>query len=142
MDDRQRVILVVEQEHEIRDALGRWLERRGHQVVECPGPQAPSYQCVGAERGHCPLTASVDLILLDMWLAGEAALQGASSLDLLEFYLGSGAPVIAFVHGADPTELFLDERLTVMDWPPDRRELLETVDVLVSEPYLGMSLRS
>jgi hypothetical protein len=129
--DRKRVILVVEQEREIRDGLGRWLERRGHQVLECPGPQGPTYRCMGSDQGRCPLAAGADLILLDMWLAGEAALLGASSLDLLEFYLGSGIPVIAFIHGADPTELFLHERLTVMDWPPDRRELLETIDLVV-----------
>jgi CheY-like chemotaxis protein len=131
-NEQPQVILVVEQEREIRDGLGRWLQRRGHEVLECPGPQAPTYACIGSDRSECPLARAASVILLDMWLAGEAALTGASSLDLLEFYLGSGVPVIAFIHGADPTRLFLDDRLTVMEWPPDRRELIETIDVLVS----------
>jgi CheY-like chemotaxis protein len=133
MEDGQQVILVVEQEREIRDSLGRWLERRGHQVLECPGPQAPEYVCVGSRSGGCPLARAAHLVLLDMWLAGEAALMGASSLDLLECYLRAGLPVIAFIHGADPTQLFLDDRLTVMEWPPDRRELLETIGSLFAD---------
>jgi CheY-like chemotaxis protein len=130
MGDPARTVLVVEPEEEVRHLLGRWLERRGHRVIECPGPGPPGFTCIGTERGRCPLVDGADVVLLDMWLPGEAVLLGSSSLDLLELYLAAGVPVVAFVHGSDPTELFLDERLTVMEWPPDRRELLETIHVL------------
>jgi hypothetical protein len=69
--------------------------------------------------------------VLDLWLAGEAALTGTSSLDLIEHYLDHGVPIIALSHRADPAELILDDRLLVMDWPPDRRELEETVGVVI-----------
>jgi len=129
--DAERTILLVEQDREISDTLGRWLDRHGYQLLACPGPQPPTYSCIGVDRGSCPLAHGADLVVLDMWLAGESVMVGASSLELLERYLDAVLPVIAFTHGADPTDISRTERLTVIEWPPDQGELLQTTRSLI-----------
>jgi DNA-binding response OmpR family regulator len=129
----ERVVLVVEQESDIREQLGGWLERASFRVLACPGPQGPDYVCIAGAGRPCPLVHGADLVLLDMWLAGEASMLGTSSLDLLMYYTGQGIPVVAFTHGADPTALIDEDRLVVVEWPPDRRDLLETIHLLLRD---------
>jgi len=59
------------------------------------------------------------VVVLDLWLEGDAAAEGAGSLDLLEFYRSTQTPVIALDHGAERDRSFPDQRVTVLAWPPD-----------------------
>ena len=112
-----KAILVVEQDRVDRDRVGAWLEQAGFEVLTCPGPTEPDYLCVGS--------------IGRSWLAGDSAVAGTSGVELLDFYLGTGKPVLALRHGADATHEFLAEDLAVIDWPADRREVVETVLALV-----------
>jgi len=126
-----KTVLVVERDPKDRERLGAWLEGAGYDVLACPGPSAPEYTCLGSLRGVCPLASGADAIVLDCWLAGDSALAGVSGLELLDFYLGTGKPVLALRHGAEATLAFLAEDLAVVDWPADRHELVETVRALI-----------
>ena len=126
-----KAILVVEQDRVDRDRVGAWLEQAGFEVLACPGPTEPDYLCVGSIGRSCPLVDGADAVVLDVWLAGDSAVAGTSGVELLDFYLGTGKPVLALRHGADATHEFLAEDLAVIDWPADRREVVETVLALV-----------
>jgi hypothetical protein len=83
-------------------------------------------------RRLCPLVDPVGLVIVDLWLAGDAALQGTAAVDILGYYLSAGKPVIGICHGSEPVGLFLEDQLVTMDGHPDRRDLLETVRSLSS----------
>jgi CheY-like chemotaxis protein len=125
-------ILIVEQDRPARDRIGSWFERAGYEVLSCPGPSAPTYICVGAERSSCPLVEGADLVILDLWLRSDAQLLGVSSRKLLEMYLATGKPILAFGHTGELGLRYLEDRLVFMDWPPDRRDLIETADLLLA----------
>ncbi len=119
-------VLVVEDDPNERERMAAWLEREGLEVMTCPGPMYPEYGCVGARAGRCPLADAADVVVLDLWLGSDAAIQGVSGRRLLRHYLAWGKPVLAFVHGRDRGRLPLED-VGVLDWPPERRELVESV---------------
>lgn len=119
-------VLLVESDSKRREEMGSWLEGAGFEVTACPGPSAPDYTCIGARGGSCPLVHGVDLIVLDLWLAGDMVQEGTSATDLLGYYVSSGKPVIALTHGDGEARLFAEEHLVDIAWPPGRRELVET----------------
>ncbi len=128
------VVLLVEPERETRERLGAWLEDAGFEALTCPGPTFPEYTCVGVREHACPLAGGADLVVLDLWLDSERAMQGASSTQLLRYYLSSGRPVMALVHRRDRTRLdllFMTEAVTWLEWPLDRREIVETARAMI-----------
>ena len=126
-------VLIVENDAELRDRFGEWLESAGYDVTDCPGPMAPDYTCVGSRNQRCPLADAADLVVLDLWLAGDDAMQGASAEELLHFYLWTGRPVVALRHSPDPLPSFEDERLRTHLGIPDRDELLALVGEALKE---------
>jgi hypothetical protein len=63
-------------------------------------------------------------------------LRGTSSTRLLDYYLSFGKHVVALSPRHDNFSLFkrfLEAPLTVLEWPPDRRDLCETVRTLPAE---------
>ncbi len=138
---RKRVVLLVEPDAELRDLIGGWLEEAGYDVLVCPGPSRPDYSCVAGRGKPCPLAHAADVVVLDLWLASDSVLEGTSSFELLSYYLRSGKPVVAMAPGHDQTELFklfLEESLVVVEWPPERQELLETMRALWTERPAGL----
>jgi DNA-binding response OmpR family regulator len=124
------VVLVVEHDVELRDAMGRWLEEAGYDVLACPGPSLPDYTCVAGRGNPCPLAHAADVVVLDLWLASDSVLAGTSSTELLAYYLSSERPVVGLSARHDHTtfvNLFLEDPLFLLDSPPERRELCETV---------------
>jgi hypothetical protein len=109
--------------------MASWLEDEGFVVMSCPGPSAPDYDCVGLRRGRCPLARGADLVVLDSWTDADRAYAEPGGRRLLHFYTRVGLPVL-LVHPGRPPEFYSDEFLADIDWPPDRRELLETVQSL------------
>jgi DNA-binding response OmpR family regulator len=144
------LVLVVEHDAELRDRLGGWLEEAGFEVLVCPGPSQPDYTCVAGRGIPCPLTRAADLVVLDLWLGSDSVLQGTSSTELLSHYLESGKLVVAMAPRGDRDEFskrLLDESVVLLDWPPERRELAETVRaVLTKAPNMriqrGMVIRT
>jgi DNA-binding response OmpR family regulator len=136
MQSRRAVVLVVEQDADLRDRMGSWLEDDGHEVMLCPGPTHPDYVCVAGKGMRCVLTEMADVVILDLWLASDTALRGTSATRLVSYYLSSGKPVVALSSRRDNTSLFkrfLEAPLTVLDWPPERRDLCETTRALLAD---------
>jgi CheY-like chemotaxis protein len=125
-------VLLVEHDPELRYRIGAWLESADIQVYQCPGPSAPTYNCIASSGKPCPLVHAADLVLLDLWLASESALMGTSASQLLSYYVATGKPVVVVDHGHDELRSFRDEVSAVLEYPPERRELVETVEVLLS----------
>lgn len=127
MSDKVRSVLLVEQDAGFRERVGEWLEGAGFDVYACPGPSTPTYTCIASDGRLCPLAKFADLVLLDLWLASDSALMGTSGSELLSYYLAFGKPVVVVDHGHDELRLFRDEVSAVLQFPPDRRELVESV---------------
>jgi hypothetical protein len=124
-------VLLVESDSGRREQVAAWLECAGFEVTMCPGPSAPDYTCIGGRGGSCPLVHGVDLIVLDLWIAGDMVQHGTSATDLLGYYVASGKPVIAFSHGDGEARLFAEEELVDLGWPPGRQELVEAARALL-----------
>jgi len=124
------VVLLVESDPELRDRVGGWFEEEGFEVMACSGPSRPDYTCVARRRGSCALAHAADVVVMDLWLGSDQAMIGTSSTQLLSYYLGSGKPVLAISARHDHgrlLKLFVQDELVLFDWPPERRELTETV---------------
>ena len=93
-------ILLVESDPHERERLASALERGGFEVIECPGPSAPDYTCIGGREGYCPLLERADAVVLDVWLAGDELDVGTPSEQLLEMYLADGRSVVTIGPGA------------------------------------------
>ncbi len=131
MSEEPGTVLLVERSREDLDRIGRWLEEGGYEVLDCPGPTGPEYRCVAGRTGSCPLVPGADAVVIDLWLESDAVLEGTSAVDLLGFYLGSGLPVVALTHSEEAVHLFCEDNLATLSWPPDRREVVETVGALL-----------
>jgi CheY-like chemotaxis protein len=111
-------VLVVESEREDRESIGSWLEDAGFQVMACPGPGAPSYVCVGGRKGWCPLIEPADVVVLDLRLASEDAMEGTPAAELLALYTSSGRPVVALGPDTRIVKVFTPAVHT-LPWPAD-----------------------
>ena len=132
-----RSVLVVEFDPRVRERIGRWLEDSGFQVMGCPGPSAPNFGCVGVQGSGCALAHGADLIVLDLWLESDHNLLGASSGQILAYYTRSGLPVVAFSHRPSDQRRalrYVEDRVVWVEWPPERRELVETVRAELGAP--------
>jgi len=125
MSEASATVLVVEPQSDVRDEIGGLAEAAGFDVLTCPGPTGPDYACMGVRGPGCPLAAYADLIVLDLSLDSELALEGATAVELITYYLGEGKKVIALSrNGADEIRPFDEEAISVLRWPSDGRELV------------------
>jgi DNA-binding response OmpR family regulator len=139
-DDERPVVLVVNRDARTRERVGAWLEAAGMEVMGCPGPSRPDYACIGADRGRCALGRSADLVVLDAWLQSDAAMRGARATTLARLYASWGTPVVLMTDRRDaPVDRIEDIALATVDWPPDRRELVETVHAIAARPWAATS---
>jgi hypothetical protein len=123
-------VLIVESDATARDRLGDWLEDAGYRVIACPGPSAPDYTCIGYRTQWCPLAEAADIIVLDMVLSSDAALEGVPAEELLAFYSWESKKVLALRHEGDPEPYTRDGSVIVAEWPPERNSFLEAVEEL------------
>lgn len=123
--ERQPVALVVAFDRSIGARTAKLLERTGFDVLWCPGPGQPDFTCIGVRSSRCPLAQTAELIVLDLWLEGDAEADGTGSIELLEYYRSTGTPIVALDHGAERARSFPDQQVTVLAWPPDPAQLRE-----------------
>lgn len=109
------VALVVQSEARRQERIASWLEDAGFEVMECPGPRAPTYACVGGRRGSCPLVAPADVVVLDLRLESEDVMEGTSAAELLALYTSAGKPVVVWGPDTSIARVFPDVR--VVAWP-------------------------
>ncbi|HYT78426.1 MAG TPA: hypothetical protein VEQ37_04060 [Actinomycetota bacterium] len=69
-------VLVVQSDLDDRDLIGSWLEAEGYDVASCPGPTRPEYTCVGSRTQRCPLVEEAELVVLDLVLDSDIAMEG------------------------------------------------------------------
>jgi len=92
--------LIVSADRSKRDEIGERLEAAGYSVMECPGPLAPRFVCMGVRCEACPLVDAVDVVVVDGWLASDEQRQGVPSWHLARLYWAAGLPVV-FLVGPD-----------------------------------------
>lgn len=124
MDGYTRSVLVVESDPVERERLASALEGDGFEVVLCSGPSAPDYSCVGTREGKCPLAAEGCVVVLDMDLESEAAVEGVSAQELLGFYLGAEHRVVTLSSHPSGIE---DDHLLELRRHPETGVLLTAV---------------
>jgi hypothetical protein len=90
-----RRVLVVSEAAGEGDRICDRLEEAGFDVMRCPGPRAPTYECIASRGCNCPLATGTDCVVLDGELESDAALQGTPSWWLASYYRSHGLPVIA-----------------------------------------------
>ncbi|HEX9713540.1 MAG TPA: hypothetical protein VGB52_13440 [Actinomycetota bacterium] len=120
-------VLLVDDDQDERELLGGWLEQAGYVVEACPGPLEPDYVCVGGRTMTCPLAAGADVVVLDMQLGSDAAMEGTPGWHVLVTYVAMRKPVVALVSGEDPVHPRPDDQVTVLGRPPGEQELLAAV---------------
>ena len=120
-------VLVVEALRFRSHEIGDWLENAGFEVLACPGPTAPGYTCLATCGAACPLERAADVVVLDMRLASDYALQGTPGWELLLYYMERGNRIIALSGEEDPVHPHTDEGVTVLRRPVERRALIDAV---------------
>ncbi len=127
-DDRPETVLLVEPDDEERRRLATCLEDDGFDVMVCPGPTGPDYTCVGTRTHGCPLAKDASIVVLDMDLESDAAMEGSGAIELLDVYLTGDNRVVALAddrfHDGNPGQLVRVRRR------PARDELLAAISSL------------
>jgi hypothetical protein len=72
------------------------------------------------------------VVVLDLWLASDNAMDGTAASELLAYYLSSERPVVVIDPGHDELRPFMEEITARVEWPPEPRELVESVQVAFS----------
>jgi hypothetical protein len=124
---QEGTVLLVESDEGERERLGNALEQAGYQVIACPGPTAPEYNCIGGREGYCPLLERADVVVLDPWLAGDEIGVGTSSEELFALYAGGGRTVVAI--DATPLDAVARGSMIRLDRHPESQAVVAAVRV-------------
>lgn len=124
-------VLVVESDARLRELVTTWLREAGFEVVSCPGPQEPNFDCAGAGRYGCPLAESADLVVLDLELESDLLECGVAAWELLHYYRSLDRPVVVLSGIEDAIRPLPGDRLAVLRRPPDRDALVQAIRVLL-----------
>ena len=135
--DRAGTVLVVEPDEDVRDRIGEWLEGEGFEVAGCPGPLGPDYSCVGSRSWMCPLERDADVVVLDLALASDLAMEGTPSEELLAYYVWKGHHVVALAHGVESLRSVDRDQVAVIPLPPTRAAVVAAVRTFVPEVTAG-----
>jgi len=134
---KQPTVLLVEGDPDERERLGAALERAGFDVQACGGPSSPDYVCIGGREARCPLIGPSDVVVLDLWLQGDALVQGTPALELLELYTEAGKPV-ATLGSHEGVGHRLEERpILHLRRRPDEEQLIAAVRGLLRRSDAG-----
>ena len=88
-------VLIVADDANVAIPLSEELEAHGFDVARCWGPRPPDFVCGGARCGTCALAERADVVVVDGWLASDAARSGVPSDHLVMLYRSMGLPVVA-----------------------------------------------
>ena len=124
---KQRPIaLIVSDDPGLRDGVARWLEVDGFEAMECPGPRAPHFSCVGLEGKACPLARGAEVVVLDLHPEPGMQVDSTSRTKLVGLYHDLGRPVVAMVDEAASLPPNVDG-VSVVSRLSQRGDLLATV---------------
>lgn len=125
--------LVVSEDSQLHRQVRAWLSEAGIETKACPGPAAPEYVCIAGTGEMCPLTADVDFVILDTYLAGDGLMRGMTAWQLLDYYcLNLSLPVL-LIEREGGIAGWEDELVVRVSHPPDKLELIQTLHLLLSK---------
>lgn len=131
--DQALRVLLVDADPAARERIGKWLSQEGYDVIECPGPSAPDYTCLGSRGMDCPLAKAAAVVVLDLNLASDAVVAGTPSWRLVDYYIGRGHPVVAISGPQQMGRFFFDDRVISLDKPIDRDSVIAAVKNLAAK---------
>ncbi|MBI4728700.1 MAG: hypothetical protein HY775_04265 [Acidobacteria bacterium] len=134
MTPDRRGALIVEADPVARKRIGSWIGQACSEVLECPGPCAPDYGCIGVREGSCPLSVGADLVVLSLRLASDVLQRGTPGWQILLHYVSTGKRVVALLGEDDPVRPLPDEQVVVIARPPGRRALVGAARALLGDP--------
>lgn len=127
-----KTVLLVSDRSSTRRRLCAALERSGFEALACPGPQAPTYICMGGRGSRCPLAATSDIVVLDCDLASDGAMAGTPSWQLVAYYRARGLPVVALAAPDEATSI-MDGSVRVLAPQSDDGTVVAAVRALLRE---------
>ena len=123
-------VLLVEPDPVERERFGTWLESAGVDPINCPGPHAPDFTCLGTANAACPLVNLADVAVLDVRRLPKVSAAGRPGWRLLRYYLEHGKPVVVIADRyRKPT--VRPEQVFVLRPNPGRESLLLAVRALL-----------
>lgn len=125
-------VLLVEPDQDDRERFGGWLESAGIDPINCPGPHAPDFSCLGTSNGGCPLVELADVAVLDVRRLPSVSTAGLPGWRLLRFYLEHGKPVVVIADRYRKPR-FRPEQVFVLRPNPGRESLLLAVRAVLRE---------
>ena len=123
-------VLLVEPDPVERERFGSWLESAGVDPINCPGPHAPDFTCLGTSNTGCPLVKPADVAVLDVRRLPGVSTRGLPGWRLLRYYLEHGKPVVVIADRYHNPR-FRREQVFVLRPNPGRESLLLAVRALL-----------
>ena len=133
-------VLVVEHDRDARSRIGRWLAEADYDVIECPGPSAPDFTCVGSRGGRCALAMDADVVVLNLRQASDEFMVGSPGYELLFYYTARGKRVVVVAGDQDAMVPFPSADVAVVRRPVQRDALLDAVGWMTVGPRRGVPL--
>jgi hypothetical protein len=125
-------VLLVSPDPACRERFGGWLELAGIDPINCPGPNAPDFTCLGTSNAACPLVNLADVAVLDVRRLPGASTAGLPGWRLLRYYLEHGKPVVVIADRYRKPR-FRPEQVFVLRPNPGRESLLLAVRAILRE---------
>lgn len=128
----RKTVLLVSPDPGDRERFGAWLESAGIDPINCPGPHAPDFSCLGTSSRTCPLVEPADIAVLDVRRLPGLSTAGLPGWRLLRFYLEHGKPVVVIADRYRKPR-FRPEQVFVLRPDPGRESLLLAVRAVLRE---------
>jgi hypothetical protein len=132
-----KTALLVTQDGGRASAIAQEFEARLYDVMWCPGPRAPTFACVSARGGRCPLTAYADVVIVDGWLAAEENRSGTPYWRLVLYYHSLGIPVVVLVGAEALPGPVPDETIVALRRDAPATEIADVAVGLVLRDAIG-----
>ncbi len=126
-------VLLVEPNEVRRDQYGAWLEEAGLQSINCPGPHASDFTCLGTRGERCALAMAADIVVLNSQPLSTVSRQGLPGWRLLRHYLALGKPVVVISSQPRRKQSFRPEQIASLGADPGRESLLLAVRRLLRD---------
>lgn len=124
--------LLVSPDPTDRERFGEWLESAGIDAINCPGPSAPEFRCLGTSNCSCPLVGLADVAVLDVRRLPGLATPGRLGWRLLRYYLEHGKPVVMIADRSRKPR-FRPEQVFLLRPNPGRESLLLAIRAVLRE---------
>lgn len=132
---RRSTALVVSEDSGLLESLTQWLEADGIEVMDCPGPRAPHFSCIGLRGEPCPLVGGADVVLLDLHPEPGQLIDRTGRAGLVSYYRQRGRHLVAMVDAANTLELPGTDGVAVVERLAERGTVVGTVrEVLSGSP--------